>query len=236
MLSHVLTCSHNFSLLLLLVLLRRLGLVGPYLLNELLDALEPLLLLLGGQMQLVDLLDDQLLDLLLHNRRLLLDDLLSFAGFLLYQSTVLSFELTDQFLDLAFLLSLVSLVGEQSVDARDEFTTQFGLAEFQLLFSFGFALLHFLDVVLAEVAPGVVQHRLLLWLIVITYDFIDSLLEILASYHDVLKVRETNCDHRYRGNCPRTVDDLIHCQTTDHVECLTSVLAVFHWNRILILQ
>ena len=71
-------------------------------------------------MKLIDLLNNKLLDLLLHNWRLLLNDLLRFPRLLLDQSTVLSSKLSDKFLDLALLLPLVPLVGEAPLDRGAE--------------------------------------------------------------------------------------------------------------------
>ena len=113
--------SLPFSLLLLLILFSvclwcRLGLLAPNLLNQLLDTPKSLLLLLGTQMPLIDLFDDQLLNLLLHNRRLLFDDFLRLPGLLLNQSTILPLQLPDQLLDLALFLLLVSPISAESFD------------------------------------------------------------------------------------------------------------------------
>ena len=78
-----------FLLVLALVFIRWLGFLGSEFLNQVLDVFESLLLLLCAHVQLVDLLNDEGLNLLLHGWGLLLDDLLCLPGLLLDQSTVL---------------------------------------------------------------------------------------------------------------------------------------------------
>ena len=71
-------------------------------------------------MKLINLLNDKLLDLLFHDWRLLLTDLFCLSRFLFDESTVLSSELADEFLDLALFLSLVPLVCETSFYGGDK--------------------------------------------------------------------------------------------------------------------
>lgn len=97
-----------------------LGFLGPDLFYQLLYASESILLLLGTHVKLIDLFYNKLLDLLLHNWRLLFNDLLCFPRLLLDQSTVLSSKLSDKFLDFALFLSLVPLIGEASFDSGTE--------------------------------------------------------------------------------------------------------------------
>lgn len=67
----------------------RLCLLGPDFFDQFLNASQSFLLLLSAHVQLVDLLNDKLLNLLLHNWRLLLNDLLRFPCLFLDQSAVL---------------------------------------------------------------------------------------------------------------------------------------------------
>ena len=71
-------------------------------------------------MQLINLLENELLDLLLHNWRLLLNNLLRFSCLFLNQTTILTLQLSDQLLDLSFLLPLEALIRSQPLNTIDQ--------------------------------------------------------------------------------------------------------------------
>ena len=90
-------------------------------LNHLTNLLESALLLLCALMEQVNLLNNKRLYLLLHNWRLLFNNFLGLPGLLLDDSRILPLQYSDQLLDLAFFLSLVSLIGQAPLNAPDEF-------------------------------------------------------------------------------------------------------------------
>ena len=88
--------------------------------NKIRNICKPLLLTLGTLLQLIDLLDDQGLDLCLHDWCLLFDDLLRLSCFVLDHTRVLPSQLPDQLLNLTFLLSLECLICNKSLDTLEQ--------------------------------------------------------------------------------------------------------------------
>lgn len=196
------------------------------------------MLLFCADVQLVDLLDDELLDLLFHDWRLLLDNLLRFSRLFLDKATVLSSQLPDKLLDLALLLPLVSLISQASRNVCDEFLADHRVAQFYLSVFFGCAggRSFLVELGLLEVGAREVEHWLEFGLFVLVHDVVDPLLQVLPSQHDVLEVGEADGHHGDGGHGAGTIDDLIHGQAADLIEYLTARLAVLHNDRVFVLQ
>ena len=75
---------------------------------------------LGTLLELVDLLDNQGLDLLLHDGGLLLDDFFGFSCLVLDDAGILPSQLSNKLLDLTFFLSLEALEVHQTIDTLVE--------------------------------------------------------------------------------------------------------------------
>ena len=127
------------------------------------------------------------MDLLLHNRCLLLDDIFGFTGLFLDEATVLALELTDEFLDLAFLLSLVALICHKAFDNIGK-----SCLDNRVFAAFLSSRRSLLKLSLVEIPVRVVKIRLILRLSMSLDDHVNSLLQILPSKHDVLKIRQSN--------------------------------------------
>lgn len=179
------------------------------------------MLTLGTLLKLIDLLDDERLDLLLHDRGLRLDFLLCLSGLALDNARVLSSQLSDQLLQLAFLLSLEGEVLLESLDTCLE-EVDVNLAHLALNIVgilTSILLVPFLthEFTAVEHIPGVVNHDLILRLALFLDDLINSLAQILAAQHDILNVLqgERQQGNRVHGFC--TVCDLVEGQTVDLV-------------------
>lgn len=207
-------------------------------LDEVLNAFETLLLLLRADVQLVNLLDDELLDLLLHDWRLLFDNLLRLSRLFLDEATVLSSQLPDKLLNLALLLPLVSLISQATRDIRDEFLADHRVAQFYLSVFFGCACgrSFLVELCLLEVGAREVEHWLEFRLFVLVHDIVDPLLQVLPSQHDVLEIGEADGHHGDGGHGTGAIYDLIHGQAADLIEYLTARLAVLHNDRVFVLQ
>lgn len=83
--------------------------------NQVWNVGQSFLLTLCTLLQLVNLFDDEWLDLLLHDWRLLLNYLFSFPCLVLNDPWVLTSQLANKLLYLAFFLPLESLVGHQAL-------------------------------------------------------------------------------------------------------------------------
>ena len=174
--------------------MRRLFLVGLNFSDKIRDVCQPVLLALGALLKLIDLLDHKRLDLLLHDGRLLLNDLLSLPRLVLDHTRILSSQLSDELLNLTFFLSLEPLVFQQSLNTANEHLRHHlrHLVLDVVFVSRAVVSVKFLRLQLAAVEdiPSVVNQHLVLCFSLLLGDGVNTLPQVFSSQHDVLNVLE----------------------------------------------